>query len=497
MSDTAFSGLAARSDCNLTDELLVSRPGAPAASRQQRMPVTLLRDRFGLHGKPSDFGVVGDGVADDTAGLQAWINATNGEAVLPAGHYRVDAGNINLTNVALRGCGVMDKAAPYSGSGTVIEVTGTTNPAFILGYGATVEGMSFFYPNQTEAANPPIAYPPLFSGPSASRVYVRNCAFVNPYIAFQFGGTNPGEVCGGIWISDCFGYAIFSAMNIKSCAETTTMHNCHWSYGWYQDVANAGPTHNLRDWTATHGEAIHIDAAGGAHPSVDGLKLSDCYFFGQRYGVRHVSGQVFDFQASSTDFDGVGTAHSIEGTAFSASTDYHGGLIYAYSVADPGAHAPAVLISATVSQGGSVKFNGTRFQESAGHHVEVDATSTGLTELLLQGCTFAGWGVAIPAGQDAFAVSINDAPIQATITGNSFLGLGSVQAVGISIVSTADVAILGNTFGTCSTPMAIHNVGRAVVVGCVTVNTSGAKSLNVDPAVTANVALGTNSFDKP
>ena len=52
----------------------------------QRTALAKLRDTVSV----KDFGAVGDGVADDTAAIQATINAANGKPILsPGGTYKI------------------------------------------------------------------------------------------------------------------------------------------------------------------------------------------------------------------------------------------------------------------------------------------------------------------------------------------------------------------------------------------------------------------------
>lgn len=79
-----------------------------------------------------DFGAVGDGVTDDTAAIQAAVNAVSaagrGEVYFPAGTYKTTATvTISSSNVSLVGAGIgVSFIYPAQSSGDVIYFSGTT-----------------------------------------------------------------------------------------------------------------------------------------------------------------------------------------------------------------------------------------------------------------------------------------------------------------------------------------------------------------------------------
>lgn len=77
------------------------------------------------------YGAVGDGVADDTAALQAWLNAvpTGGRGILPPGRYRITSTltvqpSTAKTNLLIAGSGNIGQSTPVGLGASVIDVDG-------------------------------------------------------------------------------------------------------------------------------------------------------------------------------------------------------------------------------------------------------------------------------------------------------------------------------------------------------------------------------------
>jgi hypothetical protein len=82
----------------------------------------------------ADFGVVGNGIADDTAALQAFFNQAQimgGDCILPKGTYRVtspiliyETGTQRHDGARIRGAGLNDTIIDFRGSGRVFDIRG-------------------------------------------------------------------------------------------------------------------------------------------------------------------------------------------------------------------------------------------------------------------------------------------------------------------------------------------------------------------------------------
>ena len=441
-----------------------------------------------------DYGALGDGVADDTT---AFINAITaaqsltGQVFFPKGKYRINTGNIELQNITLLGCSVIEKGIPYNNDGSVILLTGTTNSPFILGRGVTIEGLNFFYPNQTEDNVTPIVYPPLFLGAEfCTNNTIANCTIVNSYHGFKFEG-----ITGDIRINNCRIYCVDRVFWFTCGAPDIirlTDNGFYW--GPYEDVTNVGPTYRLRTHTATYGEFIRVDVAGSDWDSIDGLTTSNNIIFGYRYGIRVLSGSLDVGTINGNFLDACPTALSIEGSSTINGCQFNNNTFYSYKFGDSAANYNTINIVNNTSDG-SLQMVGNTFEYSQGSFIWNN--DDGLTKITLVGNKFSNWGTS-STFDSYYAMVLVGPNLYGSITGNQFYGLTSSNLEnGIFINNVANLVISSNQFHNCYVPIRTIQTGGILHVfnntGSSTIYTKSFINESTSPAL---IYESNNFWDK-
>src|SRR5438552_11420321 len=142
-----------------------------------------------------EFGSVGDGRADDTAAFQNAIDETEraggGIVCVSRGDYLIKTHLVVKKDVTLKGVFVAPTARAINRGSTLLaveEAGGMDGTPFItLNESAALDGMTIFYPQQSKET--PRPYPWTVRG-EGDNCTIRNCLFVNPYAAVDF-GTKP------------------------------------------------------------------------------------------------------------------------------------------------------------------------------------------------------------------------------------------------------------------------------------------------------------------
>ena len=167
-----------------------------------------------------DFGVIGDGLTNDTAALQAAINASAGGVLyLPAGVYRCSTLSL-VANLTLIGAGQ---------NNTIIRSNGTVVDSFVSGSSTdyvTVQDL------QIDFANIPSSTASgAFGFYNSNFVAIRNCRVVN----FNKLGVAFNS-CRNFWVQDCYiERATADAQGVNECILTTETGPQTTQYGWIQN----------------------------------------------------------------------------------------------------------------------------------------------------------------------------------------------------------------------------------------------------------------------
>ena len=160
-----------------------------------------------------DFGAVGDGVADDTAAIQAAYNSNAAIIQFPAGTFKVSSTIYINRGVTINGSGAQDGSGgngQSSGlSSTVINYTGTGNCIDLVG--SQTEGVSNVHLSNFMINGNVLADGGLFIGSSTA---VSKCTFKNLGIFnFTNATTNKGY---GVGIRNCI-LSLFENVYVHGC----------------------------------------------------------------------------------------------------------------------------------------------------------------------------------------------------------------------------------------------------------------------------------------
>ena len=184
-----------------------------------------------------DYGAVGDGVADDTAAVQAALNAAEKEGpvcLLPAGRYRINGALTVPPGVTFRGAseGVPHSEHPigtlllaYAGRGNA-----DGEPLVTLKPNAVIRNMIVHYPEQS--LPDVIAYPwTIRADGELCQVY--DMTLTNPYQALDF-GTNWNELH---TVRNVFGCPLKTGVYIDQCTDIGRIENVHFNPNFWTRMA--------------------------------------------------------------------------------------------------------------------------------------------------------------------------------------------------------------------------------------------------------------------
>lgn len=205
--------------------------------------------------------------------------------------YRIVEGNIDFEYLEVSGVSVSGALYPAVRGGTVFEVVGQVNPAFLVGYSQYIRDVTLYYPDQTVGV---IAYPPTFRTKNACGFCTwDNVTAINPYNFFH--ATPVAQALGSMHLKGCRIWSIDTDFHLQRGApEVIEITSCTFSESaWAGDYAQPAVRNAALAHAATQGVWLKFDPHPSTHQSIDGLTLGhDCIVRGRRRGIDVLAGAI-------------------------------------------------------------------------------------------------------------------------------------------------------------------------------------------------------------
>ncbi len=355
-----------------------------------------------------DHGAVADGTTDDTAAIQAALDAAaadeGGIVFMPKGKYLVEGSLTIPTGVALRG----EWEGPhstYEGQGTLILATGSHGtedgpPLIQMKRSTTIRGMTIFYPNQDP--NDIVPYPWTIQS-DGTHPNIIDMTLINPWKAIDV-GTNWTEMH---YIRNVYGQPLRLGIFIDRCTDIGRVENVHfnpnaWTRINYEGYEFQGNTQEFYDW-------LKENLVGFLIGKTDWQYFHNCFVIFPKIGFHFVD-----------------TGHGPGNAVLTQCGSDIGPVAVQVDSVQP--HAGVAFVNSQIMQTvivgpdnqGPVKFSNSGFWP-AGPGTSPQVIVDGAGTVMLDNCHFAEWG------SDAPAIQVKGGTV--LVNGCDFFDTGKPQVV--------------------------------------------------------------------
>jgi hypothetical protein len=378
------------------------------------------------------FGARGDGATDDTAAFAAALDAAaragGGAAFVPAGKYLIASHLTVPSGVTLLGTSRAPAAgkSPADAGSVLLAVEGAGRekgtPFVTLASGATLQGVTVFYPNQRPDQITP--YPYCVAG-AGENVAVIDCVLVNPYQGIDLGSAPSARHL----VRNVLGQPLRRGIYVDKCYEAGRIENVNFGAVWNWDEKSG-----IQSWMAQHGEAFVI-------ARTDGQGVRDTFCYGYKVGYRFIASP--DGSASGSL---VGIGADASSVAFLVEAGQPGGGLLVSNgqfVSFTGDKPAQVVTFETFA--GNVQFQNCAFWGAARQVARLNGPGA----VSFANCSFADWGNGLAA------IDLSGGNL--IVTGSSF---GKAQPQALVQNKAQSAAFVGNRF---AGPTNIGNPANAIL----------------------------------
>ena len=432
-----------------------------------------------------DFGAVGDGVTNDWPAIALAVAAARGKRLyFPKGNYlcNTNGGTITLEEVELSGECVLDGATGTIDQGSMLWITGTTNTPFKIRRGVSLQGLGFYYPNQTDSATPtvyPVTFAFDFTNGPVQFVNIRRCVVYNAYRLLDMDNGSSGGY-GHIEISDNYICALNRGIYSRYNAEHLRVERNNFTFGFWLAATEAGAAGYMRANCIN----ILIDQS-------DGIEIVDNLFYASLVGVKTSTTGLCQFmKVNDNKFD---TARY---GVWATGTGRFDGMIHSntfncYNPQNTSLQGNCIRIETSGAGFEAITINSNNFDACTEDAIYVSG-DTPTRKAVIGPNNWRSWGVFKASGTYG-AVNASGAQTNVQITGGWFFGSNNSSYASGIIGSPNTMQITGGTFEGCKQALAI-TTNTAIAVGNISYGTIASTSDSI--TATNEIQFG-NVWDKP
>lgn len=417
-----------------------------------------------------------------TAAL-TFCNVTGRALKLPARLINIDTdlGSLVLEEVSIYGEGVLDGANATLDAGSIIQITGTTNTPFKIRRGVVIEGVNFYYPNQTDSATPTV-YPVLFdfdfSAGAVQFVYIRNNVIFNAYRFIDI--TDATGAVGHIWIENNTVCALNRGIYTAHNAEHIRINGNNFTFGHWLASTEAG----ARSYVRTNCVYILTDKS-------DGIEVFDNLFFGSLIAWSlGTTGNCNSMSFVKNEVDQC--RYGVRGTG-SGNVSIQTGLnsFSCWNSEDTTLQGISIFINTTGSDPEYIMIGPEYFGKATEAHIQISGNNP-IRDVTICASQFLSWA-AHKTSSIYYAANINGSQTKVTISGSRFYGANNPTYSGGISGTLAAVDVIGSSFITMQTPISVTTT-TSTFVGNTATTTGGSITDNINATT---LTMAANNFDKP